>query len=114
MRIYYCGWQTYNYLNMLYNSEIRDLTRNYQTESYPLATLSLGEHVEVKMCSPSGHHSKLVVSGACVIEICFFCFTSQNSKFPLKLPNPARHRSIGFKEKKCLQDVQYYVLLSNK
>lgn len=29
----------------------------------PLATRSLGAVVAVRMCCPSGHHSKLVVSG---------------------------------------------------
>lgn len=59
----------------------------------PLATRSLGAVVAVRMCCPSGHHSKLVVSGDWVCAVNFLVLISQNSKFPRRFPKPAKHKS---------------------
>ena len=44
-------------------------TVNPYIRPYPFPSLSLGDVVAVKICSPSGHHSKYVESLACKINI---------------------------------------------
>jgi len=66
-------------------------TNNHLTD--PLPTRSLGAVVAVTTCSPSAHHWKVVVSADCAWWINFFCFTSQNSMLPRRLPNPHNARS---------------------
>lgn len=100
-------WRNYYYIllhiiNYWRNYKRYSLTHlnywwNYNYYSYsptnPLATRSLGAVVAVRMCCPSGHHSKLVVSGDWVCAVNFLVLISQNSKFPRRFPKPAKHKS---------------------